>query len=95
MGAGVEVKGHADAAKVLEAYRAERDGVHRRHLQVTWLLLSGEPRKEVARPAIISLPSARIVTNGSVSTPSIGRPRNESSGIRIRGDVDWSLSVSR
>ncbi len=49
MGTGVVVKDHADTATVLEAYRAERDGVRRAHLQVIWLLLCGETCPEVAR----------------------------------------------
>jgi transposase len=40
---------HWDAAGALEAYRGERDGVRRAHLQVIWLLLSGEARSAVAR----------------------------------------------
>ncbi|MDP6345764.1 MAG: winged helix-turn-helix domain-containing protein [Alphaproteobacteria bacterium] len=31
------------------AYRAERESVRRSHLQVIWLLLSGDPASEVAR----------------------------------------------
>lgn len=40
---------HWDAARTLEAYRGERDGVRRSHLQVIWLLLSGESASAVAR----------------------------------------------
>jgi hypothetical protein len=40
---------HWDAASALEAYRGERDGVRRAHLQVIWLLLSGEAGSAVAR----------------------------------------------
>ena len=40
---------HWDAATALEAYRGERDGVRRAHLQVIWLLLSGEAASVVAR----------------------------------------------
>jgi transposase len=40
---------HWDAAMALEAYRSERDGVRRAHLQVIWLLLSGEVGSAVAR----------------------------------------------
>ena len=40
---------HWDAATALEAYRRERDGVRRSHLQVIWLLLSGEAASAVAR----------------------------------------------
>src|SRR5713226_1223927 len=39
----------ADAATALEAYRSDRDGVRRAHLQVIWLLLSGEAASAVAR----------------------------------------------
>lgn len=40
---------HLDAAGVFEAYKEERDGVRRSHLQVIWLLLSGEAAASVAR----------------------------------------------
>jgi transposase len=40
---------HWDAATTLEAYRVERDAVRRSHLQVIWLLLSGEAATVVAR----------------------------------------------
>lgn len=40
---------HWDAAAALEAYRGEREAVRRAHLQVIWLLLSGEARSAVAR----------------------------------------------
>ncbi len=40
---------HMDAASVLAAYRGEKDRVRRAHLQVIWLLLSGDPVAEVAR----------------------------------------------
>jgi transposase len=40
---------HLDAWEVREAYRGERDSVRRSHLQVIWLLLSGDPVGEVAR----------------------------------------------
>ena len=40
---------HAGAEEVRAAYREERDRVRRAHLQVIWLLLSGDPASEVAR----------------------------------------------
>jgi hypothetical protein len=40
---------HADAAVVLEVYRAERDAIRRSHLQVIWLLLAGERLATVSR----------------------------------------------
>ena len=40
---------HWDAARALEAYRGEREAVRRSHLQVIWLLLSGEAASVVAR----------------------------------------------
>jgi transposase len=40
---------HWDAAAALEAYRGEREAVRRSHLQVIWLLLSGEAASVVAR----------------------------------------------
>lgn len=40
---------HCEADEVLEAFRHERDGVRRAHLQVIWLLLTGEEKTEVAR----------------------------------------------
>jgi transposase len=40
---------HHDVSEVRAAYRAERDRVRRSHLQVIWLLLSGDPVSEVAR----------------------------------------------
>lgn len=40
---------HWDAAQALEAYRGEREGVRRAHLQVIRLLLSGEAASAVAR----------------------------------------------
>ena len=40
---------HWDAPATLEAYRVERDAVRRSHLQVIWLLLSGEAATVVAR----------------------------------------------
>jgi transposase len=40
---------HWDAATAREAYRGERDAVRRSHLQVIWLLLSGEASSAVAR----------------------------------------------
>lgn len=40
---------HCEAAEVLEAFRHEREGIRRAHLQVIWLLLSGEEKAEVAR----------------------------------------------
>jgi len=46
---------HWDAATALEAYRGERDGVRRAHLQVIWLLLSGEASSVVARVTGFSL----------------------------------------
>ncbi len=46
---------HWDAATALEAYRGERDGVRRAHLQVIWLLLSGEAAPAVARVTGFSL----------------------------------------
>ena len=44
-----EVLGHHRADVVLAAYRKERDPVRRAHLQVIWLLLSGEPMASVSR----------------------------------------------
>lgn len=49
MGARLVLEGHADAATVLDAYRGERDAVRRSHLQVIWLLLSGEATATVSR----------------------------------------------
>src|SRR5882672_10098993 len=49
MNGGKMLLAHWDAATALEAYRSERDGVRRAHLQVSWLLLSGEARSAVAR----------------------------------------------
>src|SRR5215207_7512582 len=46
---------HWDAATALEAYRGERDGVRRSHLQVIWLLLSGEAASVVGRVTGFSL----------------------------------------
>ena len=43
------VLGHHRADVVLAAYRKERDPVRRSHLQVIWLLLSGEPMASVSR----------------------------------------------
>lgn len=43
------LKAHADAATVLEAFRMVRDGVRRAHLDVIWLLLSGQTLESVAR----------------------------------------------
>jgi Homeodomain-like domain len=40
---------HWGAAATLEEYRVERDAVRRSHLQVIWLLLSGEPATVVVR----------------------------------------------
>lgn len=40
---------HAEHDAVLAAYRRERDVVRRSHLQVIWLLLTGEAVSEVAR----------------------------------------------
>jgi transposase len=40
---------HWDAAEALAAYRGEREAVRRSHLQVIWLLLSGEAMAAVAR----------------------------------------------
>lgn len=49
MSGGKILVAHWDAATTLEAYRSERDGVRRAHLQVIWLLLSGEAAAAVAR----------------------------------------------
>jgi transposase len=49
MGERLVVAGHEAAESVLAAYRAERDAVRRSHLQVIWLLLSGEGLATVAR----------------------------------------------
>lgn len=43
------LKRRMGASEVREAYRGERDTVRRSHLQVIWLLLSGDPVAEVAR----------------------------------------------
>lgn len=43
------LKRHRAASEVAVAYRAERDAVRRSHLQVIWLLLSGDAVREVAR----------------------------------------------
>jgi|TARA_Y100000310_G_scaffold334468_1_gene414338 transposase len=40
---------HADADEVMAAYRDEHDRVRRAHLQVIFLLMSGDPGSEVAR----------------------------------------------
>ena len=40
---------HWDAARALAAYRGEREAIRRGHLQVIWLLLSGEALPAVAR----------------------------------------------
>src|SRR5712692_11781982 len=55
MNGGKMLLPHWDAARVLEAYRGERDGVRRAHLQVIWLLLSGEAGSAVARVTGFSL----------------------------------------
>jgi transposase len=55
MNGGKMLEPHWDAATVLEAYRGERDGVRRAHLQVIWLLLSGEAGSAVARVTGFSL----------------------------------------
>jgi len=55
MSGGKMLGSHWDAATVLEAYRGERDGVRRAHLQVIWLLLSGEAASAVARVSGFSL----------------------------------------
>lgn len=49
MGERKAVIRHSEADEVLAAYRAERDGIRRSHLQVIWLLLSGEAVCEVER----------------------------------------------
>ncbi len=49
MGERLVLARHETAAAVLAAYRAERDGVLRSHLQVIWLLLSDESAATVAR----------------------------------------------
>jgi transposase len=49
MSSGKILVSHWDAATALEAYRSERDAVRRSHLQVIWLLLSGEAGSVVAR----------------------------------------------
>src|ERR1700690_95798 len=46
---------HWDAAVPLEAYRVERGAVRRSHLQVIWLLLSGEAATVVGRVTGFSL----------------------------------------
>src|SRR6266446_6392166 len=46
---------HWDAATALAAYRGEREAVRRSHLQVIWLLLSGEAASAVARVTGFSL----------------------------------------
>jgi hypothetical protein len=55
MSSGKMLEPHWDAATALEAYRGERDGVRRAHLQVIWLLLSGEASAAVARVTGFSL----------------------------------------
>ena len=55
MSGGKMLELHWDAATTLEAYRGERDGVRRAHLQVIWLLLSGEAASAVARVTEYSL----------------------------------------
>jgi transposase len=49
MSGGKMLEPHWDAATALQAYRGERDAVRRSHLQVIWLLLSGEASSGVAR----------------------------------------------
>jgi transposase len=49
MGVGKMLLPHWDAAVALAAYRSEREAVRRSHLQVIWLLLSGEAASAVAR----------------------------------------------
>ena len=49
MSGGKMLVPHWDAVTALEAYRGEREGVRRAHLQVIWLLLSGEAASAVAR----------------------------------------------
>jgi len=49
MSSGKILVPHWDAATALEAYRGEREAVRRSHLQVIWLLLSGEAGSMVAR----------------------------------------------
>src|SRR5436309_5380029 len=55
MSGGKMLVAHWDAATALEAYRGERDGVRRGHLQVIWLLLSGAAASAVARVTGFSL----------------------------------------
>jgi transposase len=49
MGERKSIVRHCEAGEVLAAYRSERDGIRRSHLQVIWLLLSGEAVPEVER----------------------------------------------
>src|SRR5712691_5763127 len=55
MSGGKMLVPHWDAVTALEAYRGEREGVRRAHLQVIWLLLSGEAASAVARVTGFSL----------------------------------------
>jgi transposase len=55
MNSGKMLVPHWDATAVLQAYRGERDAVRRSHLQVIWLLLSGEAASAVARVTGFSL----------------------------------------
>ena len=49
MGKPLVLEKKAEASAVLEAYRTEHEGVRRTHLQVIWLLLSGEATATVSR----------------------------------------------
>jgi transposase len=49
MGERKMLERHLEASAVQMAYRGEREPVRRAHLQVIWLLLSGDPTAEVAR----------------------------------------------
>jgi transposase len=55
MSGGKMLVPHWEATTALEAYRGERGAVRRAHLQVIWLLLSGEAASVVARVTGFSL----------------------------------------
>jgi len=73
MSGGKMLVSHWDAATALEAYRGERDGVRRAHLQVIWLLLSGEAASAVARVTGFSQRWVeKLVARWNAEGPAIG-----------------------
>ena len=86
---------HWDAATALEAYRGEREGVRRSHLQVIWLLLSGEAPSVVARVTGFSVRwIAKLVARWNAAGPAGLGDRRRANGAALVLDEAGLLGLA-